>query len=72
MQVTDEIREGVVNLPHGYGDGRDGTRLIVANADPGVCVNDLTYHLLLDELRTSAMNGVPFTVEAAQPIPAPS
>ena len=27
LQVTDEIREGVVSLPHGYGHGRDGTRL---------------------------------------------
>jgi anaerobic selenocysteine-containing dehydrogenase len=73
LQVTDEIREGVVSLPHGYGHGRDGTRLTVANANPGVCVNDLTDHLLLDELSgTSAMNGVPVTVEAAQPISAPS
>ena len=72
LQLTDEIREGVVSLPHGYGHGRDGTRLTVANANPGVCVNDLTDHLLLDELSgTSALNGVPVTVEAAQPAPAP-
>jgi anaerobic selenocysteine-containing dehydrogenase len=73
LQVTDEIREGVVSLPHGYGHGRDGTWLTVANANPGVCINDVTDHLLLDELSgTSAMNGVPVTVEAAQPPPAPS
>ena len=73
LQVTDEIREGVVSLPHGYGHGRDGTRLTVANANPGVCINDITDHLLLDELSgTSAMNGVPVTVEAAQPAPAHS
>ena len=73
LQLTDEIREGVVSLPHGYGHGRDGTRLTVANANPGVCINDITDHLLLDELSgTSAMNGVPVTVEAAGPAPAPS
>jgi len=73
LQVTDEIREGVVSLPHGYGHGRDGTWLTVANANPGVCINDVTDHLLLDELSgTSVMNGVPVTVEAAQPAPAPS
>jgi anaerobic selenocysteine-containing dehydrogenase len=73
LQLTDEIREGVVSLPHGYGHGRDGTRLTVANANPGVCINDLTDHRLLDELSgTSVMNGVPVTVEAAHPAPAPS
>ena len=70
LQVTDEIREGVVSLPHGYGHGRDGTRLTVANANPGVCINDITDHLPLDELSgTSALNGVPVTVEAAEPAP---
>ena len=68
LQVTDAIRDGVVSLPHGYGHGRDGTWLTVANANPGVCINDLSSDLLLDELSgTSAMNGVPFTVQAAQP-----
>jgi anaerobic selenocysteine-containing dehydrogenase len=67
LQITEEIREGVVSLPHGYGHGRDGTWLTVANANPGVCVNDITSDLLLDELSgTSVMNGGPVTVEAAQ------
>ena len=66
LQITGQIRDGVVSLPHGYGHGRDGTGLTVANTQPGVCVNDVTDHLLLDELSgTSALNGVPVTVEAA-------
>ena len=66
LQVTDAIREGVVSLPHGYGHGRDGTQLTVANANPGVCINDITSDALLDELSgTSALNGVPVTVQAA-------
>ena len=46
---------------------------IVANANQGVCVNDLTDHLLLDELSVaSAMGEAPVTVEAAVPIPTTS
>jgi hypothetical protein len=39
---------GVV-LPHGWGHGRDGTRLRVANAVPGVSISDLTDDLLVDQ-----------------------
>lgn len=42
------------SLPHGYGRGRDGTWLTVANANPGVRINDITDHLLLDELSGTA------------------
>jgi len=66
LQVTGQIRDGAVSFPHGYGHDRDGTRLTVASAHPGACVNDVTDHLLLDNLSaTSALNGVPVTVETA-------
>lgn len=42
------------SLPHGYGRGRDGTWLTVTNANPGVRINDITDHLLLDELSGTA------------------
>ena len=48
LHVTDDVRPGVVCLPHGWGHGRDGTRLRVANAVPGVSINDLTDDLLVD------------------------
>ena len=64
VEVTDEIREGAVSLPHGYGHGRPGTRLHVANAHAGLRANDLTDDTLLDELSgTTRMNGVPVSVE---------
>jgi hypothetical protein len=64
-----QIRAGVVSLPHGH--GRGGTWLTVANAEPGLCINDLASDLLMDELSgTSVMNAVPVTVEAAQTAPA--
>jgi hypothetical protein len=33
LQLTEEIREGVVSVTHGYGHGRVGTLLTVANAN---------------------------------------
>ena len=55
------------------GTARYNRRPGVPDPHPGVCINDITDHLLLDELAgTSAINGVPVTVEAARPAPAPS
>jgi anaerobic selenocysteine-containing dehydrogenase len=64
VEVSDEIREGVVSLPHGWGHGRAGARMRVADAHAGVCVNDVTDETLLDVSGTSTLNGVPVTVEA--------
>ena len=67
VEVTDEIREGAVSLPHGYGHGRPGTRLRVANTHPGVAANDVTDDKLLDELSgTTRMNGVPVTIQPVE------
>jgi anaerobic selenocysteine-containing dehydrogenase len=64
-EVTDDMVAGVVSLPHGFGHGRDGVRLIVAASHPGVSVNDLTDDQLIDELSgNAAFNGVPVTVVA--------
>ncbi len=35
MEVTDAIKPGVVSMPHGWGHGKPGTRLGVANCHPG-------------------------------------
>jgi anaerobic selenocysteine-containing dehydrogenase len=71
VEVTEEIREGAVSLPHGYGHGRPGTRLRVANAHAGVAANTVTDETLLDELSgTTRMNGVPVTVEPVERTPA--
>ena len=39
VEVTDAIKPGVVSLPHGWGHGRPGTRMSVANGSPGVNTN---------------------------------
>ncbi|MEV5320030.1 molybdopterin oxidoreductase family protein [Streptomyces sp. NPDC052687] len=69
-EVTDEVRRGVVSLPHGWGHDRPGTRLRHAAADPGVNVNQLLDGSLLDPLSGNAvLNGVPVEVE---PVTAPT
>lgn len=65
IQVTDEIRTGVVSLPHGYGHDQAGSRLTVAARTPGVNSNCLTDDLPLDLLSGNAvLNGIPVTLDA--------
>ncbi|MBC3421628.1 molybdopterin oxidoreductase family protein [Pseudomonas sp. RW3S2] len=64
--ASEEMMPGVVSLPHGYGHGRQGVRLQIAHAQPGVSANDLTDERLRDALSgNAALNGVPVQVEAA-------
>lgn len=58
-QITDEVMNGVVSIPHGFGHARKGIKLKVAQQNAGVSVNDLTDDLFLDELSgNAAVNGV--------------
>jgi anaerobic selenocysteine-containing dehydrogenase len=67
LEVSDELMPGVVSLPHGWGHGREGIRLEVARAHPGVSVNDLTDEALVDELSGNAgFSGVPVTVSPVE------
>ena len=66
VEVTDDVMRGVVSLPHGFGHGRDGVRLRVARAKPGVSINDLTDEARIDELTgTAALTGVPVEITPA-------
>lgn len=59
-EVTEDVRPGVVSLPHGWGHDRPGTRLGHASTDPGVNVNQLLDGSLLDPLSGNAvLNGFP-------------
>jgi anaerobic selenocysteine-containing dehydrogenase len=63
VEVTDEVRCGVVSLPHGWGHDRDGIRLQVAQEHAGVSINDVTSDRHLDTLSgTAAFNGLPVSV----------
>ncbi|WP_396912261.1 molybdopterin dinucleotide binding domain-containing protein, partial [Mycolicibacterium sp.] len=66
VEVTDDIKPGVVSMPHGWGHAKAGTRLRVANASPGVNTNILSPPTFVDEPSgNGALNGIPVTVSAA-------
>lgn len=65
-ELTDAIKPGVVSMPHGWGHGKPGTRLSVANGTPGVNTNILSPPDFLDEPSgNGALNGIPVAVTAA-------
>jgi anaerobic selenocysteine-containing dehydrogenase len=65
VEVTEQIMPGVVSIPHGWGHGRPGTRLGIANRHCGVSINDLTEDSRVDPLSgNAAFSGVPVEVEA--------
>ncbi|MCC6748883.1 MAG: molybdopterin-dependent oxidoreductase [Deltaproteobacteria bacterium] len=60
LEVSNEMMPGVVSLPHGYGHGRPGTALRVANQRPGVSANELTDDAVREELSgAGVLFGVP-------------
>lgn len=62
-EITEQIMEGVVSIPHGYGHNRKGIKLDIAQKHAGVSANDLTDHLLIDELTgNSAFSGVEVSI----------
>ncbi|MGI8633227.1 MAG: molybdopterin oxidoreductase family protein [Solirubrobacterales bacterium] len=66
VEVSDEIRPGVVSIPHGWGHDLPGARLTVAAERPGVNTNVLTDQQAVDPLSgNAALNGVPVTVAPA-------
>jgi len=66
LQVSDDVRPGVVSLPHGWGHGREGVKLRVAQAHAGVSINDLTDDRLTERISANAaFSAVPVWVQAA-------
>jgi anaerobic selenocysteine-containing dehydrogenase len=68
VQVTEDIRPGVVSLPHGWGHDLDGIDLGVARAHAGTNSNVLTDEDVVEPLTgTAVLNGIPVAVS---PVPA--
>lgn len=64
-EITEDVMQGVVSIPHGYGHNRTGTKLSIAGAKPGVSINDLTDPMRMDSLSGNAvLNGTPVEVAA--------
>ena len=63
VEITDAIKPGVVSMPHGWGHGKAGTRMSVANSSPGANTNVLSPPTLVDEPSgNGVLNGIPVTV----------
>jgi len=54
LHLSDDIRPGVVSLPHGWGHGRSGVQMRVAQAHAGASINDLSDELLVDRISGNA------------------
>ncbi|MBW2417183.1 MAG: molybdopterin-dependent oxidoreductase [Deltaproteobacteria bacterium] len=66
VEVSDEMRPGVVCLPHGWGHDKRGARLSVASRHAGVCNNVLAPGDLVDAPSGNAIvNGIPVEVAPA-------
>jgi anaerobic selenocysteine-containing dehydrogenase len=62
-EVTEDIRVGVVSLPHGWGHNLPGTQLSVANEHAGVNTNVLAPGNFVDVISgNAAVNGIPVTL----------
>jgi anaerobic selenocysteine-containing dehydrogenase len=66
LQLSEEMMRGVVSLPHGWGHHRAGTRLPIAEQNPGASLNDVTDEQLVDPLCGNAvLSGLPVRIERA-------
>ncbi|OBH44502.1 molybdopterin dinucleotide-binding protein [Mycobacterium intracellulare] len=63
VEVTDAIKPGVVSMPHGWGHGKPGTRMAVANGSPGANTNVLSPPTFVDQPSgNGVLNGIPVTI----------
>ena len=67
IEISTDMRRGVVCLPHGWGHGRPDVALRVATAHPGASINDVVDDAVVDDLSgTAVLNGVPVEVRAVR------
>ena len=63
VELTTDIRPGVVSMPHGWGHGAPGTRINVAAGRAGVNINLLSPGPFVDAASGNAvLNGIPVTL----------
>ena len=64
VEFCDDMMQGVLSIPHGFGHHREGTQLSIAEGKAaGVSMNDITDDSYVDGLSgNAALNGVPVTV----------
>ncbi|MDQ3403227.1 MAG: molybdopterin-dependent oxidoreductase [Actinomycetota bacterium] len=70
VELTDALLPGVVSVPYGWGHGRAGSRMRLADADPGASLNSVTDDLMIDPLSGVAVfNAVPVDVAPVEGTP---
>lgn len=58
-EISEEIMQGVVSIPHGWGHNRTGTKWKIAEEHAGVSINDLTDDQFVDPISgNAAFSGV--------------
>ncbi|MBN4070393.1 molybdopterin-dependent oxidoreductase [Olleya sp. AH-315-F22] len=65
VEITDNMMQGVVSIPHGWGHNRKGINISIAQEHAGVSLNDLTNNMQLDTLTGNAdFSGTRVKIEA--------
>jgi anaerobic selenocysteine-containing dehydrogenase len=65
VEISDEMMQGVVSIPHGWGHDRPGNQMEVAQQHAGESINDLTDTQAIDALcGTAAFNGTLVTIDS--------
>lgn len=65
-EITDEMMQGTISIPHGWGHHREGIQLDIAAKHAGVSINDIIDDELVDELcGVAVINATPITIEKA-------
>jgi anaerobic selenocysteine-containing dehydrogenase len=73
VEITEDIRPGVVSLPHGWGHDLDGADMEVARAHAGTNSNVLTDEEVVEPLTgTAVLNGIPVAVTPVTAAAAPA
>ena len=54
VEISDEMKEGVLSIPHGFGHNRGGTKIKLAEKNAGESINDLTDDFKIDQLTGNA------------------
>ena len=54
VETSDEMMQGVVSIPHGWGHLYENIKMEVSQNNPGVSINDLTDAMKIDALTGNA------------------
>ena len=66
VEINDDMFEGVVSIPQGWGHNRADTGMTIAESQPGVSINDVTDAQRIDALTgNAAFNGTQVAIQAA-------